>query len=158
MKIREYVSGSDGNAPEFKYELSMNSIRNDRWLNSHMHGLMEIWLANMDFQLVVDVNKVVNYMTKYVCKPEMEMSKGLSKMVEKLINVGHHTGIGPRGILKKMMFNLVGSRTSSKQKSFHLALGTPMVSCSHDFVRLNLTNNLKKINLKKKGIMTRKKI
>ena len=30
MKIREYVSGSDGNAPEFKYELSMNSIRNDR--------------------------------------------------------------------------------------------------------------------------------
>ena len=28
MKIREYVSGSDGNAPEFKYELSMNYIRN----------------------------------------------------------------------------------------------------------------------------------
>ena len=89
MKIREYVSRSDGNAPEFKYELSMNSIRNDRWLNSHLVGLMQIWLANMDFQLVVDVNKVVNYMTKYVCKPEMEMSKGLSKMVEKLINVGH---------------------------------------------------------------------
>ena len=44
------------------------------------------------------MNKVVNYMTKYVCKPEMEMSKGLSKMVEKIINVGHHTGIGPRGI------------------------------------------------------------
>ena len=120
MKIREYVCGSDGNEPEFKYELSMNSIRNDRWLNSHLVGLMQIWLANMDFQLVVDVNKVVNYMTKYVCKPEMEMSKGLSKMVEKLINVGHHTGIGPRGILKKMMFNLVGSRTSSKQESCHL--------------------------------------
>ena len=73
MKIREYVSGSDGNAPEFTYELSMNSIRNDRWLNSHMHGVIQVWLANMDFQLVVDVNKVVNYMTKYVCKPEMEM-------------------------------------------------------------------------------------
>ena len=145
MKIREYVSGSDGNEPEFKYELSMNSIRNDRWLNSHLVGLMQIWLANMDFQLVVDVNKVVNYMTKYVCKPEMEMSKGLSKMVEKLINVGHHTGIGPRGILKKMIFNLVGSRTSSKQESCHLSLGTPMVSCSHDFVRLNLTKNLKKL-------------
>jgi len=98
MKIREYVCGSDGNEPEFKYELSMNSIRNDRWLNSHLISLMQIWLANMDFQLVVDVNKVVNYMTKYVCKPEMKMSKGLSKMVEKLINVGNHTGIGPRGI------------------------------------------------------------
>lgn len=101
MKTREYLSGSDGNAPEFKYKLSMNSIRNDRWLNSYVHGLMQIWLANIDFQLVVDVNKVVNYMTKYVCKPEMEMSKGLSKIVEKLINVGHHTGLIPKGILKK---------------------------------------------------------
>ena len=72
---------------------------------------MQIWLANMDFQLVVDVNKVVNYMTKYVCKPEMEMSKDLSKWVEKLINVGNPTGIGPIGILTKIMFNLVRSRT-----------------------------------------------
>ena len=87
VKIRECVSGSDGVEPQYTYELRMNSIRNDRWLNSHMHGLMQIWLANMDFQLVVDVNKVVNYMTKYVCKPEMEMTKGLSKMVQKIFNI-----------------------------------------------------------------------
>ena len=98
MKIREYVSGSDGVEPQYTYELSMNSIRNDRWLNSHMYGLMQIWLANMDFQLVVDVNKVVSYMTKYVCKPEMEMTKGLSKMVQKIINVENHRGLGPKGI------------------------------------------------------------
>ena len=157
MMIREYVCGSDGNAPEFKYELSMNSIRNNRWLNSHMYNLMQICLVNMNFQLVVDVNKIVNYMTKYVCKPEMEMSKGLSKIVEKLINLGHHTGIGPRGILKKMVLNLVGSCTSSKQDSCHLSLGTLMVSCSHNFVRLKLKTNFKKINLKKIVIMTRKK-
>ena len=60
MKICEYVCGSDGNAPDFKYDLCMNSIRNDRWLNSHLVDLMQIWIANMDFQLVVDVNKVVN--------------------------------------------------------------------------------------------------
>ena len=47
------------------------------------------------------------------------------------------------------MFNLVGSRNTSKQESCHVLLGTYMVSCSHDFVMLNLTNNLKKINLKK---------
>ena len=150
MKMSEYVSGCDGSGPEFTYELSMNSLRNDRWLNSHMYGLMQIWLANMDFQLVVDVNKVVNYMTKYVCKPEMEMSKGLSNMVKKLINVGHHTGLGLRGIFKKMMFNLIGSRTISKQESCHLSLGTPMVSCSHMFVKISLTSSFKKLTLKKK--------
>ena len=101
MKIREYVSGSDDVGPQYTYELSMNSIRNDRWLNSHMYCLMQIWLANMDFQLVVDVNKLVSYMTKYVCKPEMEMTKGLSEMVQKIINVEHHRGLGPKGILKK---------------------------------------------------------
>ena len=98
MKMDEYVSGCDGSGPEFTYELSMNYLRNNRWLNSHMYGLMQIWLANMDFQLVMDVNKVVNYMTKYVCKPKMEISKGFSKMVQKLINVGHHTGLVLRGI------------------------------------------------------------
>ena len=98
MTIREYVSGCDEGGAIYTYEIRMNSGRNDRWLNSHMYGLMQIWLANMDFQLVVDVNKVVSYMTKYVCKPEMEISKGLSKMVENIINVGHHTGLGPKGI------------------------------------------------------------
>ena len=98
MKVREYVSGSNDSEPEYTYELRMNSIRNDRWLNSHMHGLIKIRLANMDFQLVVDVNKVVSYMTKYLCKTEMKMSKGLSKMVQKIINVEHHRGLGPKGI------------------------------------------------------------
>ena len=78
-------------------------------------------------------------MTKYVCKPEMEMSKGLSKMVENFINVGHQTGLGTKGVLKKMMLNLIGSRTTSKQESCHLAIGTPMVSCSHAFAKINLT-------------------
>ena len=64
-------------------------------------------VSNMDFQLVVDVNKVASYITKCLCKSELDMSKGLSKMLEKLINVGHHTGLGPKGI-KKMMLNIIG--------------------------------------------------
>ena len=64
MKIYEYVSSSNGNSPEFKYEFSMNSIYNYRWFNSHIYGIIKIWPANMYFQLVVDDNKVVNYMTK----------------------------------------------------------------------------------------------
>ena len=64
----------------------MNSLRNDRWINSHMRGLMEMWMANMDFQLVVDVDKVIAYMTKYVTKPEIEMSSNMNKMILTVIN------------------------------------------------------------------------
>ena len=147
MKIREYIQGSEGNEPILKYELCMNSKRNDKWVNSHMKGLMEIWLANMDFQLVVDVNKVVSYMTKYVCKPEIEISKGLSKMVEKVINVGHHSGLGTKGILKRVMTKLLGNRTMVKQESCHLILGTPMVSSSHIFRTVNLNTSSRKLDL-----------
>ena len=50
MKVSEYILDYDeeGN-PTFGYKLRMNSLRNDRWINSHMQQLMEIWMANMDF-------------------------------------------------------------------------------------------------------------
>ena len=50
--------------------------------------------------MAVDVNKLVTSMINYLCKPELEMTKGLSKMVEKLINLGHYTGLGSKGVLK----------------------------------------------------------
>ena len=50
-----------------------------------------------------------------------------------------------------MMLNLIGSRTISKQESCHLSLGTAMVSCSHQFVKISLTTSFKKITLKKRA-------
>ena len=46
-----------------------------------MRGLVESLLANMDFQLVVDIDKVIVYMIKYVTKPEIGMSSRMNKMV-----------------------------------------------------------------------------
>ena len=48
-----------------------------------------------------------------------------------------------------MMLNLIGSRTTSKQESCHLAIGTAMVSCSHVFIRINLNTSFKKLSLRK---------
>ena len=63
-----------------------------------MKVLIEILMANMNFQLVVNVKNIVSYMTKYICKPEMEMSKDVSKIVQKLINVGLATNVSTRGV------------------------------------------------------------
>ena len=67
-----------------------------------MRGLMEIWMANMDFQLVVDVDKAIAYMTKYVTKPEIEISSGMNKMIEQIINKSHVDGLTTKAILKKL--------------------------------------------------------
>ena len=54
-----------------------------------MHGLMLFWLANVDFQLLVYIDKVIAYMTKYVTKPKIEISSGMNKMIEQIINKFH---------------------------------------------------------------------
>ncbi len=98
---------------------------------------MELWLANMDFQLVLDINKVIVYMKKYVTKSETEICFGVNKMIEKVINTLHTDSLTTRADLKKIMLRLLRFCTISKQESYHLFLRNTMVSCSqHAFVKL----------------------
>ena len=46
---------------------------------------MDVWLANHDVQLVLDVGKVVDYMSKYVTKPEVSMTKGFQRAINKIV-------------------------------------------------------------------------
>ena len=98
----EYILDYDeeGN-PTFGYKLHMNSLRNEIWTKSHIRGLIEIWIVNMDSQLVVDFVKVIDYMTKYVTKPEVEMSDNMNKMILQIINKSHVDGLTTKVILKK---------------------------------------------------------
>ena len=59
---------------------------------------MELWLANMDFQLVLDINKVIVYMKKYVTKSETEIGFGVNKMIEKVINTLHADSLTTRAV------------------------------------------------------------
>ena len=58
-----------------------------------MHRLMNFWLANIYFQLVVDIDKVILYMSNYVTKLEIEICSGINKMIEKIINKLHADGL-----------------------------------------------------------------
>ena len=63
-----------------------------------MQGLMEIQMANMDYQLVVEVDKVMAYMTKYVTKSEIEISSNMNKMILYVINKTHVDGLTKKAI------------------------------------------------------------
>ena len=99
MKVCEYILDYDeeGN-PTFGYKLRMNNIRNDRWINSHMRGLMEIWMANMDFQLVIDVDKIIAHITNYVTKAEIKISSNMNKMLLHVIKKDHVDGLTTKAI------------------------------------------------------------
>ena len=51
--------------PQVKFCFEIIRRINDRWFNSHIRPILEFWQTNIDFQLVLDVGKVVDYMPKY---------------------------------------------------------------------------------------------
>ena len=72
LRIYGYLLKYVGDVPNFGYTLRINSLHNDSWINFHMRGLLIMWLANMDFQIVLDIDKVIAYMTKHVTRPEVK--------------------------------------------------------------------------------------
>lgn len=98
-----------------------------------MEENIEVWLTNIDFQLVVYTNKEISYMTKYVCKIYMEITKGRNKIDGKLINFSHLNCLRTPFIYIFTMIKLVDSHKNLKQEACHLILVTSMVWCSHMF-------------------------
>ena len=72
VKIIQDAVYMDKDKNEFKmeYRIEMITDRNDKWLVCHPRHLLESWCSNIDFQLIIDIEKVLRYMTKYVIKVE----------------------------------------------------------------------------------------
>ena len=83
MKVQDYVLEYFEEFPIFWYKLKMNDLWNDKLIDDQMQGLTDIWLANMDFQLVVDDDNVIVYTYTYVIKQEIKINSGMNKIVEK---------------------------------------------------------------------------
>jgi hypothetical protein len=130
-----------------RYIIDLNSKRNDAWLNSHCRSVMECWRANVDFRLTLDLGKIIDYMTKYVTKAESPMSSSAASLVRSILESTIHAGGEVQTALKRTMGKLIGERTISKQECSHLILSLPMVYCSHQFVTINLKNEMNRIDL-----------
>ena len=60
--------------------------RNDKWMNSHVRPIFEVWLANIDVQLIIDKGKVIEYLTKYMTKAEAINEAGIKRIVRRLLD------------------------------------------------------------------------
>jgi len=139
---RKNSDGTVGARNVLRYRIELMTKRNDRWLNSHNQNFLESWMANMDFRLVVDIGKVMEYLTKYVTKPEKTLTRGMDFIVRSIMRANVIERTDTLTTLRKVMGKLLGSRMISKQETCHLLNFLPLVSCSHRF----LTINLKKIS------------
>ena len=146
ISVVEYIGNvrkklSNGTVRErsvLRYRIELMTKRNDRWLNSHNRKFLESWMANMDFRLVVDIGKVMEYLTKYVTKAEKSLTRGMEYLVRSIMRANMLEGSDTLTTLRKIMGKLLGSRMISKQETCHLLNSLPLVSCSHSFLMINL--------------------
>ena len=125
----------------FRYRAYFAFERNDKWLNSCIPGVAEVWGANTDFQPVLDPGMVIDYMTKYVTKSELQHSSSMHRLFKSVFSdVVGRDGKSARSCLRKMMSKLLGDRMMSKQEKCHLVNGSPIVECTHRMINVDLRN------------------
>jgi hypothetical protein len=61
-------SPGDASEPQRKVSTSVYTKRNDCWLNNHNRVQLQEWGANVDFQLLVDIGKVVDYLVSHAAR------------------------------------------------------------------------------------------
>lgn len=95
----------------------------------------------MDFQLVLDLGLVLNYMSKYVTKSDMSNNLAVHRLVKRIHQTSSREGRSTASFLRRAMGKLLGERIMSKQEKCHLLFGLPIVHCSHQQVNVNLKND-----------------
>lgn len=115
---------------------TLTTSRNDPRINSHNRLMLQHWRANVDLQVIVDVNACARYMTKYIAKSE-QRSKSASDILSHSISCSTTTP----SILRKCMIQSVGERDFSAQETAHLILSLPLYRCTYNFVTLSLNAN-----------------
>jgi hypothetical protein len=107
---------------------------------------VQVWGANMDWQLILDPGMVIDYMTKYVTKNDMSSNAACGRLMKSLFHKTVQTeGRSVQSFLRRTMSKLLGERMMSKQESCHLMLGIPIVYCSHKQINIDLRNESRQV-------------
>lgn len=115
---------------------TLTTQHNDPRVNSHNRVMLQHWRANVDLQVIVDVEACARYMTKYAAKSEPRsrcIEDILKTCVDSLSNEA-----GAHKALRSAMLCTVGERDFSSQETTHMLLSLPLISCSYNFITVSL--------------------
>ena len=110
--------------------------RNDERLNSHNRVMLQNWRANVDLQVIIDVEACARYITKYAAKGEPR-SAAMGEIFKKCVDKLNDQSTSAAAI-RKAMIGAVGERDISAQETAHLLLSEPLNSCTYSFVCVSL--------------------
>ncbi len=115
---------------------TLRTHRNDPRVNSHNRVMLQCWRANVDLQVIVDVDACARYMAKYAAKGEPR-----SKSVQEIFKcsvASLRNDSDAHKAFRSAMLRAVGERDFSSQETCHMLLSLPLVSCSFTFTAISL--------------------
>ena len=120
---------------------TLTTKRNDQRVNSHNRVQLQHWRANVDLQLIVDVDACARYMAKYAAKgePKSQTVHSLYKSCVDSLTPSSHA----HKALRSAMLKCIGERDYSAQETCHMLLSLPLYSCSFNFATVNLDGSKK---------------
>jgi len=80
-------------------------------------------------------------------KAELLMIKGIASMIHKILHQAIENGLNTQSVLKQVMAKLLGECMMCKQETTHLILQIPIVSCSHKFIKINLSDDVNRLDI-----------
>ena len=116
-----------------KVEVTVEPRRNDPLLNCHNRALLQAWRANVDFQLVHDRTKVVEYLAKYISKSEPR-SQDLKDLLDAAVSITDETSDrATTTAIQRLLVKAVCERDICAQEVCHHLLELPLVICNRQF-------------------------
>lgn len=113
--------------------------RNDPRVNSHNRVMLQHWRANVDLQIIVDVEACARYMAKYAAKSEPR-SKAVHSIFRTCVD-SLSSESDARKALRSAMLRSVGERDFSSQETAHMLLSLPLFSCTYNFIAVPLNES-----------------
>ena len=124
---------SVGRSDHGKTEVTVEPKRNDPLLNCHNRALVQTWRANVDFQLIHDQRKVIEYLAKYISKEE-PASQNYQDLLDVALRTTDTTAEhATTTAVQRLLVKAVCERDISAQEVCHHLLELPLVLCSRQF-------------------------
>ena len=101
--------------------------------------MLRHWRANVDLQVVVDVDACARYTAKYVSKSEPR-SKPVTRILKECMDRLQDTDQAASALMKAMI-QVPGEYDMGAQETAHLLLQEPLYRCTYSFVPVSLDGN-----------------
>ena len=125
----------------------LNYLRNHGRIVEAIPELLSFWRGNIDVKIIKNVGTLINYIVKYITKPESR-SESFAQIVKVILDNTNAEETTVRKTCQKVCMSLLKEHDITRPEAFKILSGYPFVLFSREFVAINMTDN-RRVNVER---------